>query len=208
MTAQRPLRADARRNRDAIVAAARATFAQQGMHASLDDIAKRAQVGSGTLYRHFPTRDDLVAAVFVERMAENVAAVEEARQKPDPWHAFCDYIRRMCRAQATDRGLADLFAIGHRGRELRKLRTEAYDGFVALVNAAKAVGALRGDFTAEDIVLLMMANAGVIDRAGKAAPVASERFVALALDGFRTEGASPAPPAPSPRTMIAALRRR
>jgi AcrR family transcriptional regulator len=208
MTCRPPLRADARRNRQAIVAAARAAFAEHGMDASLDDIAKRAKVGSGTLYRHFPARDDLVAAVFLERMAENVAALQAARQRPDPWDAFCDYVRRTCRAQATDKGFADLIAIGHRGKELRRLRAKAYDGLVALVDAATAAGALRGDFTPEDMVLLLMANAGVIDRAGKAAPVASERFVALVLDGFRAEGASPAPRAPSPRTMIAALRGR
>jgi AcrR family transcriptional regulator len=202
------LRADAQRNRDAIVAAARAAFAHNGLQASLDDIAKRAKVGSGTLYRHFPTRDDLVAAVFVQRMAENVAAVEEAGRNPDPWEAFCDYVRRTCRAQAADKGLADLLAIGHRGKELRALRARAYDGFVALIDAAKADGSLRDDFTSEDIVLLMMANAGVIERAGSAATAASERFVALALDGFRAEGASPAPPAPTPRTMMVALRRR
>jgi len=205
---QPPLRADARRNREAIVAAARAAFAEHGMDASLDDIAKRAKVGSGTLYRHFAARDDLIAAVFLERMAETVAAVEQARQNPDPWDGFCDYVRRTCRAQATDKGLADLIAIGHRGKELRRLRAKAYDGFVALIDSAKATGALRSDFSPEDIVVLLMANAGVIDRAGKAAPVASERFVALVLDGFRAEGAGPAPPAPSPRTLMATLRRR
>jgi AcrR family transcriptional regulator len=202
------LRADAQRNRDGLVAAARAAFAEHGLDASLDDIAKRAGVGSGTLYRHFPKREDLVAAVFVARMAENVAAVEEARRNPDAWEAFAAYVRRSCRAQAGDKGLADLLAIGHRDRELRALRARAYDGLVTLIDAAKAAGALRADFSAEDIVLLLMANAGIIDRAGKAGPAASERFVALALDGFRAAGASPAPPAPSPRTMIAALRGR
>jgi hypothetical protein len=141
-------------------------------------------------------------------MAENLAALEAARRNPDPWEALCAYVRHTCRAQATDKGLADLIAIGHRGKELRKLRAKAYAGVVALIDAAKAAGALRDDFTPEDIVLLLMANAGVIDRAGKAAPVASERFVALVLDGFSADGASPAPSAPSPRTMIAALRGR
>jgi AcrR family transcriptional regulator len=200
------LRADAQRNRDGLVRAARAAFAEHGLGASLDDIAKRAKVGSGTLYRHFPKRADLIAAVFAQRMAENVAAVEEARRNPDPWEAFCHYVLRTCRAQATDKGLADLMAIGHRGEELRELRAQAYDGFVALIDAAKVAGKLRSDFTPEDIVLLLMANAGLIDRAGEAAPAASERFVALALDGFRVQGASPAPAAPSPRTMLAALR--
>ncbi|HWI73114.1 MAG TPA: helix-turn-helix domain-containing protein, partial [Baekduia sp.] len=86
------LRADARRNRDAIVAAARHAFAERGLQTSLDDIAKRAGVGSGTLYRHFPTRDDLVSAVFTERMAEHVAAVEQAQREKDPWEAFAEYV--------------------------------------------------------------------------------------------------------------------
>jgi AcrR family transcriptional regulator len=201
------LRADARRNREAILAAARRAFAERGLQTSLDEVARQAGVGSGTLYRHFPTRDDLVAAVFTERMAENVALVEEARQQADPWEAFAGYIRSTCRAQAADKGLADLFALGHRGRELRAVRARAYEGFVALIDAAKASGDLRDDFTTEDIVLLMMANAGLIERAGSAAVAASDRFVALALDGFRTTGATPAPPSPSPRTMMAVMRR-
>jgi AcrR family transcriptional regulator len=201
------LRADAQRNRDAIVAAARAAFAGNGLQTSLDDIAKRAGVGSGTLYRHFPTRDDLVAAVFAERMAENLAAAQ-ATGELDPWEAFAGYVQRTCRAQATDKGLADLLAIGHPGKELRGLRARAYTGFNALIDAAKTSGDLRSDFTAEDLVLLMMANAGIIDRAGTAATAASARFVALALDGFRTEGATAAPASPSPRTMLAALRHR
>jgi AcrR family transcriptional regulator len=111
------LRADARRNREAILAAARRAFAERGLQTSLDEIAKQAGVGSGTLYRHFPTRDDLVVAVFTERMAENVALVEEAQHQADPWEAFAGYIRSTCRAQAADKGLADLFALGHRGQE-------------------------------------------------------------------------------------------
>jgi hypothetical protein len=77
--------------------------------------------------------------------------------------------------------------------------------FVALIEAAKASGDLRGDFTSEDVARLLMANAGVIERAGAAAVIASERFVALALDGFRAEGATPAPNPPSPRTLMAAM---
>jgi AcrR family transcriptional regulator len=156
------------------VATARRAFGERGLGASLDDIAKCAGVGSGTLYRHFPTRDDLVAAVFVERMAEQVTAVEVAGREPDPWNAFAGYVRSICRAQAGDKALADLFAIGHGGDELRALRTRAYEGVVALIDAAAA---------------------------------ASERFVSLALDGLRAEGATAAPPALSPRASLTAIRR-
>jgi AcrR family transcriptional regulator len=201
------LRADARRNRDAIVEAARRAFAERGLDASLDDIAKDAGVGSGTLYRRFPRRDDLVAAVFSDRMAELVDAVEAALEEPDPWEAFAGYVRLVCRAQAEDRGLAAIFAIGHGGEELAAQRNRAYEGFNGLIQAAMAAGAVREDFTAEDIAILLMANAGIIERAGRAAGDASERFVALALDGFRADGARPAPPPVSPRRLLDALRR-
>jgi AcrR family transcriptional regulator len=202
-----PLRADAQRNRDKLIAAARAAFAAHGLGASLDDIAKSAELGSGTLYRHFPTRDELTAAVFTERMRENIAALESALDAEDPWEGFAGYVRRTCREQAADRGMADLMAIGHPGRELGELRGRAYEGFTALVDRAKASGALRDDLVPEDIVLLLMANAGVIERAGASAEEATERLVSLVLDGFRTEGASPAAAPLEPRKLLVALRR-
>jgi AcrR family transcriptional regulator len=202
------MRADARRNRENIVATAKKVFGEDGLDASLDEIAKRAQVGSGTLYRHFPSRDDLITAVFLERMIENVAKVERALEADDAWEGFSDYVRQACREQVTDKGLADLMAIGHRGAELSELRGRTYRGFVSLVERAKADGELRPDFSPEDIVLLLMANAGIIGRAGRVAQGASDRFVALTLDGFRAGGAHPAPPAVSPRSLLAALRRR
>ena len=206
MTEPVRLRADARRNRDKLVATARTVFAERGLDASLDEIATRAGVGSGTLYRHFPTRDDLVTAVFLERMAENVAAVERAQQSEDPWEGFAGFVRETCRAQAADRGMADLMAIGHRGRALRAMRTRAYDGFTALVDRAKAGGSLRADLTPEDLLLLLMATAGIVCRTGATAPAATDRFVALVLDGLRAEAATPAPPPISARTMLLRLR--
>jgi AcrR family transcriptional regulator len=201
------LRVDAQRNRDAIVAAARAAFAEHGLSTSLDDIAKRAGVGSGTLYRHFASRDELVTAVFTERLAANVAAIERARENPDPWEGLCGYLRHACEAQAADRGLADIIAVGHRSTQLGALRERIYDGLVNLIGAAKAAGALRADFTPEDVVLLKVANAGIIQRTGSVASVASARFVALALDGFRADGASPAPDAPGRESVFCELQR-
>jgi AcrR family transcriptional regulator len=201
------LRADARRNREAIVQAARRAFATRGLQVSLDEIARSAGVGSGTLYRHFPTRDDLVAAVFEDRVREHVGSVEEALEQDDPAQAFADYVHRICRAQAEDHGLAAIFAVGQGGEEIAALRNRAYEGFRALIDAAKASGGLREDLTAEDVAVLLIANAGIIERAGPVAHTASERFVALSLDGFRAASATPAPPPPSPRSLVEALRR-
>src|SRR5829696_5455453 len=102
------LRADAARNREAIVEAARAVFAEQGLNAPLDEIAKRAGTGNATLYRRFPTRSDLVAAVFADRMVEHRNAVETALADPDPWEGFAAYVRAAAAMQSRDRGIADL----------------------------------------------------------------------------------------------------
>ena len=102
------LRADAARNRAAIVGAARAVFAEQGLDAPLDEIASRAGTGNATLYRRFPTRGDLVAAVFADRMAEHLDAVEAGLADPDPWSGFASYVETVAAMQARDRGIADL----------------------------------------------------------------------------------------------------
>lgn len=200
------LRADARRNRDLIVTAARRAFAEQGLRASLDEIAKDAGIGSGTLYRHFPSRDQLVAAVFTGPLSENVAAVENALAAAlgdhDPWGAFAGYVQGTCRAQASDKGLAELLAVGHDDQQLSALRARAYQGFVALIDAAKAAGNLRSDFAPEDMYILLMANAGITDRAGAAAGPISDRFVALTLDGYCTQNATNSPPAPTSQTLL------
>lgn len=196
------LRADALRNREKLVAAAHAAFAERGLAAPLDEIARSAGVGSGTLYRHFPTREELISAVFIERTAENVAAAERALEHEDAWEGFSQWVRATCRAQAADRGLADVIAIGSPSSELKALRNRAYELFTTLLERAKASGALRSDLCPEDILLLLMGNAGIIANAGTVAPAASERFVAIALDGFRSEGASRAPRAPSALELV------
>ncbi len=200
------LRADARRNRDTLVATARALFAERGLDVPADEIARRAGVGTGTLYRHFATREDLVTAVFLGQVAENVAAVERALQDDDPWRGFARYVRATALSQATDRAMADLVAIGHPGRELRALQARGYRAFSQLVARAQAAGSLRADFTPEDLILLYMAVAGITRYAGPSAPAAVERFIALALDGYRAQAATPAPPPVSQRTMALRVR--
>src|SRR3954447_25042958 len=96
------LRADAARNRAAIVGAARQVFAEQGLDAPLDDIARRAGTGNATLYRRFPTRGDLVAAVFADRMEEHLDAVEAGLAEPDPWRGFASYVIAVGAMQARD----------------------------------------------------------------------------------------------------------
>jgi AcrR family transcriptional regulator len=202
------LRADAARNRAAIVEAARAVFAEDGLDASLEEIAQRAGTGSATLYRRFPTREDLVAAVFAERMAEHLSAVEAGLADDDPWQGFASYVRAAAEMQARDRGIADLVTMElPTAPEIERLRARAFDGLVRLVDRARQAGVLRADFETQDVVVLLMANAGLLERAYGIAPQASARLVHLLLDGFRAHGASDGPSAPGARPTEAAMRR-
>jgi AcrR family transcriptional regulator len=202
------LRADAARNRAAIVEAARAVFAEQGLDAPLDEIARRAGTGNATLYRRFPNRCDLVAAVFAERMAEHLAAVKAGLADPDPWRGFASYITAVGGMQARDRGIADLVTMDvSSAPEIERLRARAYDGLVRLAGRARDAGVLRPDFTTEDVALLLMANAGLVERAHGMSAEASARLIHVVLDGLRADGASTGPAAPSPRRTKQAMRR-
>src|SRR3954470_2562462 len=199
------LRADAARNREAILEAARAVFAEQGLDAPLDEIAKRASTGNATLYRRFPTRGDLVAAVFADRMAEHVAAVEAGLADDDPWDGLASYIRAVGVMQARDRGIADLVTMHVSAPEIEELRARAYDGLIRLVARAHEAGVLRADFPDQDVVLLLMANAGLIERAHGITEEASARLIALLLDGLRAQAATAGPSAPSAQRVVAAM---
>jgi AcrR family transcriptional regulator len=200
------LRADAARNRAAIVNAAREVFAEQGLDASLDEIARRAGTANATLYRRFATRADLVAAVFVERMAEYVEAVERALADPDPWAGFASYVRAITELQARDRGMADLVTINlSAAPEIERLRVRVYEGVVALIGRAHAAGVLRPDFSHQDVVLLLMANAGLVERAHGIAGLASARVIGLLLDGLRADAATDTPAPPTPKDVFAAM---
>src|SRR4051794_28206828 len=203
-TAGPGLRADAARNRDAIVGAARTVFAEQGLSAPLDEIARRAGVGNATLYRRFPTRDELVQAALLDPMTEYVAAAEEALADPDPWAGFRDYVLRLFQLQARNRGLADLLVTTIRTSdgELERLRGAALELTKQLIARAQEAGELRVDFRHQDLPLLLMANAGLVQRPQPAAPDSWRRVAVFVLDGPQAGAATPAPPAPSERAVL------
>lgn len=103
------LRADARRNREHILAAAREIFAEHGIDAPMTTVARRAGVGAATLYRHFPTRNDLARAAFAEQMSSCARALTQAATDPDPWHAFAYLVETVCRLQREERGFPSAF---------------------------------------------------------------------------------------------------
>ena len=219
---ERPLRADAARNRAAIVAVARDVFAEHGLAAPLEAIAARAGVGIATLYRRFPTREKLIAAALVEKVAEYAEAARQALAAPDPWDGFAGFVERICELQAGDRGLSDLLSMTLSANEqVEELRRTANELLITVIERAKAAGALRKDFVGEDLVLLLIATAAVMDVTRCDAPEAWRRYVALALDSFssrsshRPEPALPGPALPDPpstaqltRAMIRLARER
>src|SRR5262245_16547572 len=204
----RPLRADAARNREAILAAARDVFAAQGLEAPLEEIALRAGVGIATLYRRFPTREQLVAAALIDKVTQYAEAAAEALNAADPWAGFVTYVRRICELQAADRGLSDLLSMALAADEhIEQLRAAANAQVVELVDRAKAAGKLREDFVGEDLLLLLIASAAVGQVMRADCPDAWRRFVALAVDGFERRDTPPLPPPPSTEQMHDAMRR-
>jgi AcrR family transcriptional regulator len=207
--ADRPsLRADAERNRLRIVEAARQVFAEQGLDAPMNEVARRAGVGIATLYRRFSTREDLITSVFAEKMSAYAAAIDDALADPDPWHSFCTYIERVCAMQAADHGFTEVLTLTFPTAEgFEAKRHESYVGFTELIVRAKDAGRLRPDFSAEDLVLLLMANAGVIAATGDAAPDAWRRVVAYMCQAFAAGHAEPLPAAPSEEAVYQAMQR-
>jgi AcrR family transcriptional regulator len=215
---ERRLRADAARNRAAIVAVAQDVFAEHGLEAPLEAIAARAGVGIATLYRRFPTREKLVAAALVDKVAEYTEAARQAVAAPDPWDGFAGFVERICELQAGDRGLSDLLSMTLSADEqVEQLRRTANELLITAIDRAKAAGTLREDFVAEDLVLLLIATAAVMHVTRADAPEAWRRFVALALDAFarpglpqRSRPALPDPPSTARmrRAMIRLARER
>jgi len=185
-------RRHARRNHELLVAAAREVFAERGVDASLEEIARRAGVGVGTLYRHFANRDALVEAVFERRRGEFVAVAEAAADEPDAWLALVGFLGRMLEIQAGDRMLKDVFLRSPPGSgRVEAARTEMRRLFEVVLDRARAQGSLRADFEFSDLALLFWSFAPLIDATAEVAPNAWRRHLHWLLDGLRAEAATP-----------------
>lgn len=197
-TVDKPLRRDAQRNRERLLQAARELFAQRGLSVTLDDIADRAGVGVGTAYRRFGSRDELINALFQERMRDIVTLADEAFSGDDPWEALVTFLTRMAELQAGDRGLKEVMLGSAQGRErVTRIRDELRPRGQALLERAKAAGKVRPDIDVSDMPLLQMMVAAIAEVAPPDRPDLWRRFLALLIDGMRPEGA-PRPELPGP----------
>ncbi|MEU4821035.1 TetR/AcrR family transcriptional regulator [Actinomadura citrea] len=190
----RPPRADAVRNRDKLVAAGAAVFGERGLDAPLEEVARRAGVSIGTLYNHFPARENLFDAIFPARLAALDEIVERSLAEPDPWSGFVGYIEGLFALQAEDRGLNDALARRYPlAAELNAACDRGFDHLVTITARAKEAGDLRPDFEPQDVVPLMWAMSQVIRESADAAPDAWRRCLGFFLDGLRAEAARPLP---------------
>ena len=190
-TAERPLRRDAERNRERLLAAARLLFAERGLDVSMDDIADRAGGGVGTAYRRFRNRDELIDALFEDRMAQFVALAEEALGEPDPWGALTGFLERSIAMQAADRGFKEL-VVGHHSAcdRVATVRERMLPLVRRLVERARDAGELRADVSELDVPLFSVMLGSVADFAHDTEPELWRRYLTLVLDGLR---ARPAP---------------
>jgi AcrR family transcriptional regulator len=181
--AQRPLRADARRNRERILEAARVVFAEQGGEAQIDDIARAAHVGVGTVYRHFPHKDALLGELVNQKFRGFADNAERALEVEDPWEAFAGLLRANAEFCAGDVGVQQALARGpaaweFAATELHRLRETTS----RLIARAQEAGVMRPDFVVDDIAMLMCALSSTMGVPG----YDWRRHLEILLSGLRT----------------------
>lgn len=182
---RRPLRRDAERNRLLILSAARAVFARRGLDASLDEVAREAGLGVGTVYRRFPNRDALIDALLADGIESIRRVVDEAAGMPRAWDGLRHFMGSMLELQARDKGLRDVM-IFRRVPEMEHdlLRDLVKPTLYALVERARAAGDLRPDLTATDVAVLEVAALGTVEFTAPAGPDAWRRYLAIMMDGM------------------------
>ncbi|WAP57790.1 TetR/AcrR family transcriptional regulator [Streptomyces sp. S465] len=190
----RPLRADAERNRQRLIAAAQELFAHRGLEVTLDDIAHHAGVGVGTAYRRFANREALVEAVFEDQAQRLIAHAEQALTHADPWDGFTQFFQESARHFAANRGLREVILHGTHGRaRMAALRERLTPAASALLSRAQEDGRLRDDIEATDFPLLQLMLGVITEHSREVAPELWQRYFGLILDGLRADRTAPTP---------------
>jgi AcrR family transcriptional regulator len=194
----RRLRADAARNRQLLLDAASAAFAEQGTGVSIAEIAQRAGMGKGTVFRHFPAKEHLIAAIICVRLDELSAAGTALLDAADPTAALAEFMRLGAELQARDRSVCQA-AIGiiHDGTEIQAAADRLTRTAEALTERAQRHGGIRDDVTGQDIILLLRGAYQAAAPLAHTAPELWRRYLAVIIDGLRPATAQPLPgPAP------------
>ncbi|MGW4099861.1 MULTISPECIES: TetR/AcrR family transcriptional regulator [unclassified Mycobacterium] len=183
---RRVLRRDAERNRQRVLDAARELFAEKGLEATLNDVAHHANVGVGTVYRRFATKEELLEAIFVDGMDQLTALAEIALQQEDSWQGFSWYVESMCKITATDRGLREIaFSKCYGGDRVKACQERLVPALTKLVERAQSDGYLRPEVSSTDMPLFGLLAGTVSEYAGHVDADLWRRYVAILLDGMR-----------------------
>jgi AcrR family transcriptional regulator len=204
----RPLRADAARNRERILEAATEVFAARGLEATLDDVAQRAGVGVGTVYRRFPSKEALVEALFERAVDGIVELAFRAGTITDSWDGLVWFLEKASQRQAEDLGLRDVALHCMYGRErISRARERIIPAVTRLVKRAQRDGHLRADVVAADVAIIELMVNSVASQTGRVAPELWRRYLAIVLDGLAVDGTkrSILPEAPTQEVVQQAL---
>jgi AcrR family transcriptional regulator len=206
-TTTKTLRSDARRNRALLVASARELFAREGVDVPVEKITQHAGVGMGTLYRHFPTKEELIDAVLEDAFAEILQLARHAAAEEDGWTGFTGFLEGVLELNAQNRSVKDVLATrGQNARHAEAMRARVRPLLRTVIERAQAQGSLRADFTPEDIALVFWSAGRVIETTAKVAPETWRRYLSFLLDGLRASAASPAPAPPLTPAQLARMR--
>ncbi len=187
---ERPLRADARRNRQKVLAAARAVFSEHGREAQIDDVARRAEVGVGTVYRHFPTKEALIEALMVDSFQMIAAQATVALEIEDPWEAFTSVLWRGAEILAADRALSEVFAsIPGAMAQAMPAVDGLSESMELIIRRAQEAGALRDDAMLDDVPMIMCGIGSATKKEHRCAD-SWRRHLTIVLDGLRASAAS------------------
>ncbi len=184
VAASRPLRKDAARNRALLVQAAREVFAERGLEASLDDVARHAGLGVGTAYRHFANKHELAQAILTEAIDRIIALADAAVAAEDPWLGVVSFLEGVAEAQTADRGLREVLMGMHDPVEVERISERMREPLQVIVQRAKAAGAVRADIEPSDLGIVVMMLCTVADVSGDVAPELWRRYLPLLLDGL------------------------
>jgi len=185
--ATRPRR-DAARNRQRLLAAASEVFAEQGLGATLHDVAARAGLSAATAYRNWPNKNALIDELFRQRLDDFAALTQKALRDPDAWHGLTTYLEQSLERQLADRGLTEVLYNPNMGHErLNESRDRLAPMINAMVDRAKHHGPLRPDVEGADIVFIQVALTGLMNRTRKHAPHVYRRYLTMLLDGMRSD---------------------
>jgi AcrR family transcriptional regulator len=185
-TTRRRLRKDAERNRQRVIEAARELFAARGLEATLNDVAHHAGLGVGTVYRRFPTRQELIEAVFEDGVNQLIAQAESALHHDDSWQGFVWFLEQMCESTATDRGAREIvFSRTHGGVRIDAARDRLVPKIEKLVERAQKDGHLRPELSQTDMPIFGLLAGTVSEFAGHVDAQLWRRYVAILLDGIR-----------------------